>query len=1099
MPVVKKIFTGGINSDDASYLVDPKEYLNAVNARFITSESGEVGKVMPVEGTTLKAQTINSVGTTIPFVLPAGTNQVIGAVEDATKRRVVWFVWNSLGSHAVYCYDADTDRVYKVLEDVDVTGGLNFQQAKFIHSCSIVYGILYWTDNNSQPRRINIEAGIVTHHPTFVTSQAPYTTPMDQSIITVIRPQPTYPMTVAYAADANLKLVADGFQGAYRFGYRDKEYSTFSMFSRASLPIVGLSVFTGYLTFTIPLTQKIAQDVQIIEAAVKFPGSKMFIQKRWDKSNATDAAAIAAHNAGTTALSFNFYADSVGVAVDDATAFKAYDDVPIVAATMDVAKDRLFFANTINGYKMPDATPSGFGTLLGSALPVPIDGARVMKSGSTYKLGIVYYDEFGRSSGVVAGPTLTVPFHGDQGPWYGNSTWTFLNTTSAIPLWAKHYSIVRTKSKKCTTFLQFRVPEWKYVTKDTNGAFVFSATPPTNTSDIYGIGLKASTLYNTGYGYSFTDGDLVQVAGTSATYILNVLNQYSDFIIVEYNANLGTPTQAEIYTPVPATSVEYYYEVGQKYDILNPGTPSRSFAVTSGPINGDVYLKSRTYVFGATPVTKYYEVMNMVDQNWQSWYTDAGRGMTEIFTRIERQPTNICFSEPFTIGVNGLSTFNALDANILPNELDSIQRIITTSKVESQGGVLLVIGEQETASQYIGESQVFDNTGSSFLAKSSGVLGNLNVLKGSYGTLHPESVFGFGEEVVFFDVNKGCVVRYSVNGLTPISDNKMRKYWRKVGQDIMGYYKDPTVHNQMNPNTPMKVLGMVDPFNNEYLMYTPNMSTTSKSGYIQDITNICTLYNYEFPVGATSMLYTLPLVPGTMYYFDTLWRETTVTYNGQDLFTNPYFIAVPGVNQILISSPTQFSGDFTLCDVMKSYYDTYDGNGGIVSFSIDIDKWVTKYSYIPEWMCNIVNRLASFKNGNLYIHNGAYNSFYGSAADTIMVGMHNDNGNSIKVYDSVAVEGDAPRMVHFKTEDPNVQSTNVLSSEFVDKEGVKYSPILRDRLSPNVTGTYDQKMWKGDKLRGEVCKFTVVYSPAGNATELEFVNIGFNGSNGQTV
>jgi hypothetical protein len=1099
MPVVKKIFTGGINSDDASYLVDPKEYLNAVNARFITSESGEVGKVMPVEGTTLKAQTINSIGTTIPFVLPAGTNQVIGAVEDATKRRVVWFVWNSLGSHAIYCYDADTDRVYRVLENADVTGGLNFLKTKFIHSCSIVYGILYWTDNNSQPRRINIEAGIVTHHPTFVTTQSSYTTPMDQSIITVIRPQPVYPMTVAYVADINLKLVTDGFQSAYRFGYRDKEYSTFSMFSRASLPTVGLSVFTGYLTFTIPFSQKVAQDVQIIEAAVKFPGSKMFIQKRWDKSNATDAAAIIAHNAGTTALSFSFYADSVGEAVDDATTFKAYDDVPIVAATMDVANDRLFFANTINGYQMPNEVPLGFGTTLGAALPVPIDGARVMKSGSTYKLGIVYYDEFGRSSGVVAGPTLSVPFHGDQGPWYGNSSWSFLNTGSAIPLWAKYYSIVRTKSKKCTTFLQFRVPEFKYVTKDTSGAFVFNTTPPTNTSDIYGIGLRASTLYNTGYGYSFTEGDLAQVAGTSATYTLNILNQYSDFIIVEYNSNLGTPTQAEIYTPVTNTAVEYYYEIGQKYDVLNPGTPSRSFSTITGPINGDVYLKSRTYVFGATPVTKYYEVMNMVDQNWQSWYTDAGRGLTEIFTKIERQPTNICFSAPFTIGVNGLSSFNSLDANILPNELDSIQKIINTSKVESQGGVLLIIGEQETASQYVGESQLFDNTGSSFIAKSSGVLGNINMLKGSYGTLHPESVFGFGEEVVFFDVNKGSVVRYSSNGLTPISDNKMRKYWRNVGQDIIGYYKDPTVHNQMNPDSPMKVLGMVDPFNNEYLMYTPNMSTTSKAGYIQDVTNICTVYTYEFPLGATSMLYTLPLVPGTMYYFDTLWRETVVTYNGQNLFDNPYFIAVPGVTQILISSNTQFGGEFTLCDVMKSYYDTYDGNGGVVSFSADIDKWVTKYSYTPEWMCNIINRLASFKNGNLYIHNGAYNSFYGSAADTIMVGMHNDNGNNIKVYDSVAIEGDAPRMIHFRTEDPNVQSTNMLSNEFVNKEGVKYSPILRDRLSPNTTGTYDQKMWKGDKLRGEVCKFTVIYSPAGSAKELEFVNIGFNGSNGQTV
>lgn len=1102
MPVVKKIFAGGINSDDASYLIDPKEYLNAVNARFITSESGKVGHAMPVEGTTIKAQTINSVGTTIPFVLPAGTNQVIGAVEDSNKRRVVWFVWNSLGGHAIYCYDHDTDRVYTILTDLDVTGGLNFQQSKFIHSCSIAYGILYWTDNNSQPRRINVEAAIITHHPTFVTSQTAYTLPLDQKNITVIRPQPTYPMDFTYVVDLNLNIVTDGFQAAYRFGYRDNEYSTFSMLSRASLPTIGLSVFTGYVTFTIPLAQKIDQDVQIVEAAVKFPGSKMFIQKKWDKSIAADAAAIVAHNAGTTALSFNFYADSVGIAVDDATAFKAYDAVPLLAATMEVTKDRLFFANTITDYETPspDQAPWGFAANKGTALAVPIDGARVMKTGSSYKLGIVYYDEFGRSSGVVAGPTLTIPYHGDQGPWYGNASWSFsINIGSVIPLWAKQFSIVRTKAKKCTTFLQFRVPEWKYVTRDTTGAFVFNTTPPTNTSEIYGIALKASELYNTGYGYSFTEGDLAQVAGTGGTFTLNVINQYSDYIIVKYNSSLGTPIQTEIYTPFPNTSIEYYYEVGQKYDVLNPGSPSRSFSVITGPIYGDVYLKSRSYTVGASVVTKYYEVMNMVDQNWQGWYTDAGRGMTELFGKVKRQTTNICFSEPFTVGVNGLSTFNALDANILPTELDSIQRIINTSKIESQGSVLLVIGKQETAAQYIGESQVFDNTGSSFLAKSSGVLGNLNILKGSFGTLHPESVFHWSDEVVFFDANKGNVVKYSINGLFPISENKMRQYWKKVAQDINDYYNDPTVYNQLNPNMPLKVLGMVDPFNGEYLMYTPNMSLTCRAGYLQDITNICTNYNYEFPVGATSMLYTIPVTPGNMYYFDTLWRETTVTYNGQDLYTNPYFIAVPGVTQVLIQSNTQFSGTFTLCDIMRCYYEAYDGNGGVVSYSQPIDKWVTKYSFIPEWMSNVGNRLVSFKNGNLYVHDGAYNSFYGSNYDTILVGVHNDDGNTIKVYDSIGIEGDTPAMVHIRTEVPNVQSTNVLSSEFTIKEGVKYAAILRDRLSPNPAGTYDQKMVKGDKIRGEVGKFMVVYRPNGNKTEMKFINLGFNKSTGQTV
>jgi hypothetical protein len=109
MPVTKKTFIGGINQDDADFLLDAKEYLGALNIRFATTENSEVGRITNIEGNVEKTQTKDSTGATVTFTLPTGTNRTIGAYEDTSNRRVFWFNWNSSGTHGIYCYDKDDD------------------------------------------------------------------------------------------------------------------------------------------------------------------------------------------------------------------------------------------------------------------------------------------------------------------------------------------------------------------------------------------------------------------------------------------------------------------------------------------------------------------------------------------------------------------------------------------------------------------------------------------------------------------------------------------------------------------------------------------------------------------------------------------------------------------------------------------------------------------------------------------------------------------------------------------------------------------------------------------------------------------------------
>lgn len=212
------------------------------------------------------------------------------------------------------------------------------------------------------------------------------------------------------------------------------------------------------------------------------------------------------------------------------------------------------------------------------------------------------------------------------------------------------------------------------------------------------------------------------------------------------------------------------------------------------------------------------------------------------------------------------------------------------------------------------------------------------------------------------------------------------------------------------------------------------------------------------------------------------------------------FVGIDGVTSMTLVSDTQITGSVSITEIQRSYYTATDGLGGTWSYQPDIDKWVTQYSFNPEWMCNVGNRLVTFKGGKAYIHdNLARNTFYGKTYDTVIAFVHNESGNVVKAYVSASVEGDTPDLLHCRTERPNVQSSDIRGNEYEIKEGVKYAPILRDRLSPNTPGSFDLKMQMGDRMRGEIGKFQLVHFTPTERRDVKFVNVGFIPSRGHNT
>ena len=91
---------------------------------------------------------------------------------------------------------------------------------------------------------------------------------------------------------------------------------------------------------------------------------------------------------------------------------------------------------------------------------------------------------------------------------------------------------------------------------------------------------------------------------------------------------------------------------------------------------------------------------------------------------------------------------------------------------------MLVITENDHLSAYLSETQLVAaaaNDGSPI--QSTEVIGTINALKNGFGTINPESVVEYLGTVWGVSVLSGVVWQYSNNGVTAISDLKMKRFF----------------------------------------------------------------------------------------------------------------------------------------------------------------------------------------------------------------------------------------------------------------------------------------------------------------------------------
>lgn len=191
---------GKMNKDLDERLVPNGQYRDAKNIQVSTSEGSDVGAVENILGNTKK--NLRSTGPDVFWQDNFGLQNpvCIGVIKDSQNEKIYWFL-NSADSStdAIVEYDQTTGIVAPIL--VDVNGVLNFNKLNLITGVNILEGMLFWTDDRNEPRRINV-ATFKAGSTDFTTQTHVYGATRDfiASDITVIKKAPQQSLSAVAAA-----------------------------------------------------------------------------------------------------------------------------------------------------------------------------------------------------------------------------------------------------------------------------------------------------------------------------------------------------------------------------------------------------------------------------------------------------------------------------------------------------------------------------------------------------------------------------------------------------------------------------------------------------------------------------------------------------------------------------------------------------------------------------------------------------------------------------------------------------------------------------------------------------------------------------------
>jgi hypothetical protein len=200
MPELTHTFAGGkMNKDLDERLIPNGEYRDALNLEISSSEGSDKGAMQNIKGNiAINNKSYNP--STLKFntwqaneYIPALTNATcIGSVEDTFNDNIYWLIASDEAS-VVARFNQSENIVEPIL--VDTEGILEFSKNKLITGINIFENVLFWTDNNKEPKSLNI---VLFQNSTtsFLKHSRIYNRDFIESDVTVIKKSPLTAPTI---------------------------------------------------------------------------------------------------------------------------------------------------------------------------------------------------------------------------------------------------------------------------------------------------------------------------------------------------------------------------------------------------------------------------------------------------------------------------------------------------------------------------------------------------------------------------------------------------------------------------------------------------------------------------------------------------------------------------------------------------------------------------------------------------------------------------------------------------------------------------------------------------------------------------------------
>ena len=753
MPELKRVAQAGkMNRDLDEKLVPNGEYREALNVNVGRSEGSNVGSIENLLGNAMVSSGVDP-------------GKAIGAYRDNGNERIYFFVTDNT-VHGVYEFDQQTQLTSKL-----VSGSfLNFHQDYPVEGINVLDGLLFWTDDRNEPRKINIDRA--------KNDNAYYDSDAKTAVAKIAPVDAPTVSAVGIGGDSNFledKLV----RFAYRYKFNDNEISTISLFT----PVVfrndgeftdlGEYVASGEIATFVNQSKSISLNINV-------PGNQgitgvEFLYKETTNNTVYIIDDRDFNTDGVTSVPISYIYNSQDPfrAIPGNQITRVYDAVPRVAKSQEVAGARIVYGNFLQNYNLPNVSFS-VTHISGSH---GILSNHSVKSNRTYQVGIVLSDAFGRQSPVIlsstGSDTVFVPPQITPDEFRRKLQVTFNNLDEIPSEWVNYRVVVKQR-------------EGEYYNWFTEGG----STARVRTGD----SVNKVSIDQT-----------IQVASNSDTRpsLEQVYRKISNGSNVAdtnpYRVSIDRDSEATVIDDTSSgPSVYETKPQSTNLDIFWETSTGGTLASIAAPVPVEFY---NCYILNFGSST-HIEV-NRLRAGFNEPYFDLGvkaYAVQENFAEERRANALIHSSGLFNsrTGINQLNQFNEAEGGLILG-LDPSDGSI--QKLYAEDTQLLIFQEDKVSRSPIDKDFIYSAEGGAVpVTSSTQYLGTVAPYSGEYGiSLDPGSFAVYGTRKYFTDKNRGVVLRLSNDGLTEISRAGMSDFFRdalKSSTNIIGSFDE--YHNQYN-------------------------------------------------------------------------------------------------------------------------------------------------------------------------------------------------------------------------------------------------------------------------------------------------------------